>query len=282
MPLSDFYGLGGGASTLTTLTDVVAITPIADSMFYFTGSTSIARADLSSFARTILDDADAGAARTTLGLGTAATQNTGTSGANVPLLNAANTFGNSVTQTFNNTVAVTNGTTTANLEITTPSGYGASLRLNSNLSVGTNYLLTTQDSVFGRMFIERNAADGLFLREADASSSSTAITFQRRSSTTANQNIAKINHAWIVSTHASRTGKLELQVADATSYRVCGTLWTDGSRGYFAMSAPNGTAPDSNQPNNTVCFYRDGSNNLQVRYKNNSGTTTDINLGAVT
>jgi hypothetical protein len=41
---------------------------------------------------TLLDDANAGTARTTLGLGTAATQNTGTSGANVPLLNGANTF----------------------------------------------------------------------------------------------------------------------------------------------------------------------------------------------
>jgi hypothetical protein len=40
----------------------------------------------------LIDDADATAQRTTLGLGTAATQSTGTSGATIPLLNASNTF----------------------------------------------------------------------------------------------------------------------------------------------------------------------------------------------
>jgi hypothetical protein len=42
--------------------------------------------------RALLDDPDATTQRTTLGLGTAATQNTGTSGANVPLLNGANAW----------------------------------------------------------------------------------------------------------------------------------------------------------------------------------------------
>lgn len=40
--------------------------------------------------RALLDDVNAAAQRSTLGLGTAATQNTGTSGANVPLLNGSN------------------------------------------------------------------------------------------------------------------------------------------------------------------------------------------------
>lgn len=40
--------------------------------------------------RALLDDVAASNQRTTLGLGTAATQNTGTSGANVPLLNGTN------------------------------------------------------------------------------------------------------------------------------------------------------------------------------------------------
>ena len=44
------------------------------------------------FINTLLDDTDAATARTTLGLGTAAVKNTGTSGDAVPLLNGANTF----------------------------------------------------------------------------------------------------------------------------------------------------------------------------------------------
>ena len=48
--------------------------------------------------RSLIAGANAGAQRTTLGLGTAAVQNTGTSGANVPLMNAANTW--SAQQTF--------------------------------------------------------------------------------------------------------------------------------------------------------------------------------------
>jgi hypothetical protein len=47
---------------------------------------------ISAFGATLIDDADAAAARTTLGLGTAAVENIGTSGATVPLLNGANTW----------------------------------------------------------------------------------------------------------------------------------------------------------------------------------------------
>ena len=60
--------------------------------------TAIAALATTSYGRAFLALADAAAGRTALGLGTAATQNTGTSGANVPLLNGANTW--STTQTY--------------------------------------------------------------------------------------------------------------------------------------------------------------------------------------
>ncbi len=74
--------------------------------------------------RALLDDADAAAQRTTLGLGTAATQNTGTSGATVPLLNGTNVhasgqftaFGVGTTATQQAANADTSGATLVQLE----------------------------------------------------------------------------------------------------------------------------------------------------------------------
>lgn len=66
---------------------------------------------VSAFGGTLIVDADASAARTTLGLGTAAVKNTGTSGDAVPLLNAANTF--SAAQTVSARLRISNGTSDA-------------------------------------------------------------------------------------------------------------------------------------------------------------------------
>lgn len=72
---------------------IAGVTSAADKLFYFTGSGTGAVADLTSVARTLLAQTTQSAMRTTgLGLGTAATANTGTSGGTVPLLNAANTW----------------------------------------------------------------------------------------------------------------------------------------------------------------------------------------------
>jgi len=69
---------------------LAALTPAADRLPYFDSTTTAALATYTAYARTLADDADAATSRGTLGLGTAATQNTGTSGANLPFLNGTN------------------------------------------------------------------------------------------------------------------------------------------------------------------------------------------------
>ena len=56
------------------------------------GSGVIQEINLSAAGRALIDDADAAAQRVTLGLGTAAVEDIGTSGANIPLLDGANTW----------------------------------------------------------------------------------------------------------------------------------------------------------------------------------------------
>ncbi len=64
------------------LTSIGGLTTAANKMIYTTGANVYAMTDLTAFARTLLDDADAATARATLGLGTASTINVPVSATN--------------------------------------------------------------------------------------------------------------------------------------------------------------------------------------------------------
>ncbi|WP_322882849.1 tail fiber protein [Sinorhizobium medicae] len=112
------------------LQSIAGLTTSANQIIYLTGTDAAAVATITSYGRSLIDDADAAAARTTLGLGTAATRSTGTSGANVPLLDGANTW--SAAQIFSSNPTISNTAPYLRFQDTTASAYDARIRLDAD------------------------------------------------------------------------------------------------------------------------------------------------------
>jgi hypothetical protein len=71
---------------------VSGLTGATDTVPYFTSSTTMGTTSLTSYARTLIDDTSASAARTTLGLGTVSTLNTGTASGDIAQLSTGGRF----------------------------------------------------------------------------------------------------------------------------------------------------------------------------------------------
>jgi len=69
------YGIADAQSLDATLTALAGVSVSADQLIYATGSDAFSTTSFTSFGRSLVDDADASTARSTLGLGTIATQN---------------------------------------------------------------------------------------------------------------------------------------------------------------------------------------------------------------
>jgi hypothetical protein len=141
-----------------SLSSVYALTPAADRLPYYTSASVAALATFTAFGRSLVDDADAPAARTTLGLGTAATM-AGPAGAIVGTTDTQELTNKTITSpTLSGTVAGTYSLGAANLTGTIPSAVlGNSAHFIGTTSIALNRASASQ-SLTGITSIDGSAA----------------------------------------------------------------------------------------------------------------------------
>lgn len=138
----------------SALTDLVAV-PLSQ--------TVLGRLDdISAFGATLIDDSDAATARSTLGLGTAAVKNTGTSGNTVPLLD-----GNNVWSGVNET--------TNYVDVTTNTIVGAGVRIRAASAGSVALLQFTDNPVTTQWGVVQVSASGYNIASTALSFNSVAV-----------------------------------------------------------------------------------------------------------
>ena len=166
-----FYA-GGVALLGAPLTAINSLTPAADRIAYYTSASAGAMTALTSFGRSLIDDADAATARTTLGLGTAATQNSTAfqaADATLTALAGVSTAANKLPYFTGTDTATVTDITTAGREILSTASSGTNGQVLTSSGGGApTWTTVSGGGGGGAIDVQAYSADGTWTKPAGA------------------------------------------------------------------------------------------------------------------